>query len=189
MPSGLTYSLDELEHAAEARDPLRRHSVAVQIEQEVAGQKSFEDEAVIRRGLFEVDAVLARLAEDLRVDHRLAGLQPLPPLRCRPEERSEKHETDGVAQVVIPVHLAPLEMAGDVFAVHVQRPKQLAAERAGSTGGGIGEEIEAPDPADSTQRDVHRARPVDTVAPGVPRDPVRCLVDELARYRPSPVSE
>ena len=39
--------------------PRRRQPVAVQIEQQVAGQKRFEDEPVIRGRLLEVDAVCA----------------------------------------------------------------------------------------------------------------------------------
>ena len=153
----------------------------MKFEQQVRREKRFEHEPVIRGGFFEVDTVFAGLVEDLRVDDVLPGLKPLSSLRRRPEERSEKHQANAVAQIVIPVDLAPLEVSGNVLAMHIQRAQKSAAKCPRAARRGVAEEIETPDPADGPQRDIHRARPVYAVAPGIPRNPVRGLVDELLR--------
>ena len=120
----------------------------MKFEQQVRREKRFEHESVISGRALEVDAVFAGLVEDFRVDDVLPGLKPLSSLRRRPEERSEKHQADAVAQIVIPVDLAPLKVSGNVLAMHVQRTQKGAAKCPRAALSGVAEKIETPDPAD-----------------------------------------
>src|SRR4029077_11063504 len=109
----------------------------------------------------EIDAVLGCLGEDFVLDDRAAER---PPARRGPrtlEEAAEEHEADAVAQIVIAVQVGFFEVLDDEFAVQKQSANELRSKRAVAAGRGIRKEMKPPDPGNRTQRDVHRAGPVD----------------------------
>src|SRR5206468_4897287 len=106
------------------------------------------------RGSFEVRPVGCGLLKDFLLDDLAADSQPSSPGAGAPEEAAEKHEAHAVAQVVVPVDVALLEVLDDELAVQEQRPQEAAAEGRIPAGLGRCEKVESPDPADGAQCDV-----------------------------------
>ena len=136
---------------------------------------------MVRRRLLEIDAVFARLVEHLGGNHLAAGFQPASAFGGRTKEGAEKDKADGIAQIVIAVHVGALDVRRDVLAVKIQCAEERAPERLAGARGGAAHEVEAPDPADGAQRDIHGTRPVDAAVPRIPRDPILNFADELLR--------
>ena len=131
--------------------------------------------------LLEIDSVRRRLTLDFVDDNRSPEVEPPVALRRIAEEDSKKHETDAIAQVMVSVDVALLQVRRDVAAVQEQRSQYPAAESPRGARRGVREEVERPQPADRAQRDVHRTRPVDAERPRVAIDPVVDFRDEFAR--------
>ena len=121
---------DEVAHFFETGPGLRAGVDAAALQQQVAGGERLQHQSVIGGRLFEVDAVRRHLIEDLRDDDVAADLLPASAAGGGNEERAEKHQADAVAQVVVAVHRAALEMRGDELAVEVQRPQKGGAKLA-----------------------------------------------------------
>src|SRR6185295_825235 len=152
---------DELAHPFETRPAFGPRLVAAPRQKQVRGQETLQHQPVVGRRQLEVDAVSRGLVEDFLFDDRTAERQPSARRSRALEEAAEEDEPDAVAQVVVAVQVRLFEMTNDELAVQIERAKEAAAKAAVAARGGAGEEMKSPDPADRTQRDVHRARPVD----------------------------
>src|SRR4029453_735092 len=83
--------------------------------------------------------------------------------------------------VMVAVEIRLLQMLDDKLAVEEQRAQEPVSEQRVTARLGVREKMKSPDPADRSQRDVHRASPVHAARQWVRGDPVVRLVDELGR--------
>ena len=127
-PSGLEYARDELAHAFEPFPAGGRRILAVLPKHQIAGQKCFEHEPVIRGRLLEVHAVWRGLLEDLLFDDGAADREPGAGRARAPEEAAEKHQADSVAQVMVAVEIGLFEVLDDEVAVKKQGAQEPAPE-------------------------------------------------------------
>src|SRR6185295_6086647 len=136
---------------------------------------------VVSGGLLEIDAVRRGLLDDLVFDDGPADCEPAASRTGAPEKTAEEDQPDAVAQVVVAVEIGLLEVLDDELAVEEQGAQEPAPEPRVTTRAGSREEMKSPDPADGSQRDVHRAGPVHAVRQRVRSNPVCRLGGELRR--------
>ena len=100
----------EIEHPLEALPRRLRNGAPRLLEQQEAGQKQFEHEAVIRRGRFVVDTVGIDLRFDLVGQDPFTGLEPPRAIRRVAEQHAHENQADRVAEIVIAVDVRGLEI-------------------------------------------------------------------------------
>ncbi len=127
-----------------------------------------------------VDAIRVHLQQDLVGDDALTEREPPLSVRCVCKKRPDRHQAGRVAEAVIAIDIGGLEVARDELAMDEERSQHPPAESIIGAGMRLRHERKAPNPADRTQRHVHRARPVDAIAQRIYRQPVIDLLDKLA---------